>query len=158
MLQPGVRPEPLRWESLVQDTGPPETSQPNVISISKSSPRDLHFNAKTQLPAPPDYQQAPVLDTPCNTTSKTGTQLQPLAGSCLNHTKFTDTPKYTTKPDPAHQKDKIQPHSPEHRHLSPQPGALHNPLNQPHPLGADTKNNRNYEPTACEKETTNTVS
>ena len=27
----GVRPEPLRWESQVQDTGAPETSQPHVI-------------------------------------------------------------------------------------------------------------------------------
>ena len=26
-------------------------------------------------------------------------------------------------------------------------------MNQPHPLGADTKNNGNYEPAACEKET-----
>ena len=44
-----VRPEPLRWESCVQDIGPPETSWPLVTSISKSSPRDLHLNAKTQL-------------------------------------------------------------------------------------------------------------
>ena len=39
VLQPGVRPEPLRWESQVQDTGPPETSWPQGISIGKSSPR-----------------------------------------------------------------------------------------------------------------------
>ena len=45
----GVRPEPLRWESQVQDIGLPETSQPHIISISKSSPRDLRLNAKTQL-------------------------------------------------------------------------------------------------------------
>ena len=49
VLQPGVRPEPLRWESRVQDTGPPETSQPHVLSISESFPRDLCLNAKTQL-------------------------------------------------------------------------------------------------------------
>ena len=49
VLWPGVRPEPLRWESWVQDTGPPGTSQPHVISVSKSSPRDLHRNAKGQL-------------------------------------------------------------------------------------------------------------
>ena len=49
MLWPGVRPEPLRWESRIQDAGPPETSWPHVISISKSSPRDLCLNAKTQL-------------------------------------------------------------------------------------------------------------
>ena len=49
VLQLGVRPEPLRWESQVQDTGPPETSQPQEISIGKSSPRDLRLNTKTQL-------------------------------------------------------------------------------------------------------------
>ena len=50
VLQPGVRLEPPRWESQVQDFGPPaETSQPHIISISKSSPRDLRFNTKTQL-------------------------------------------------------------------------------------------------------------
>ena len=49
VLWPGVRPEPLRWESQVQDIGPPETSWTHIISISKSNPRDLHLNAKTQL-------------------------------------------------------------------------------------------------------------
>ena len=45
----GVGPEALRWESRVQDIGPPETSWPHVLSIGESSPRDLHLNAKTQL-------------------------------------------------------------------------------------------------------------
>ena len=49
VLRPGIRPEPLRWESRVQDFGPPETSWRYVISIGKSSPRDLRLNAKTQL-------------------------------------------------------------------------------------------------------------
>ena len=49
VLRPGVRPESLRWESCVQDIGPPETSRPIVISISLSSPRDLHLYTKTQL-------------------------------------------------------------------------------------------------------------
>ena len=49
VLRPGVRPEPQRWESRVQDTGPPETSQPHGISFSESSPRDLRLNDKTQL-------------------------------------------------------------------------------------------------------------
>ena len=49
VLQPGIRPEPLRWESRVQDIIPTETSQPHVISIGESSPRDLCLNAKTQL-------------------------------------------------------------------------------------------------------------
>ena len=30
-------------------------------------------------------------------------------------------------------------------------------MNKPYPLGADTKNNRNYERAACEKESPNTV-
>ena len=49
VLWAGVRPESLRWESQVQGIGPPETSQPFIISINESSPRDLHLNAKTQL-------------------------------------------------------------------------------------------------------------
>ena len=49
MLWPGVRPEPLRRESQVQDIGPQETSWPHIISIGKSSPRDLRLNTKTQL-------------------------------------------------------------------------------------------------------------
>ena len=48
-LQPGVRPEPLRWESRVQDIDPPETSRPLIISIGESSLRVLCLNAKTQL-------------------------------------------------------------------------------------------------------------
>ena len=47
VLLPGVRLEPLRGESRAQDIGSPETSQPHVISVSESSPRDLHLNAKT---------------------------------------------------------------------------------------------------------------
>ena len=49
VLLPAVRLEPLRWESQVQDIGPPETSWPHVISISESFPGDLHLNAKTQI-------------------------------------------------------------------------------------------------------------
>ena len=49
VLQPAVWPVPLRWESRVQDIGPPETSRLHVRSNSESSPRDLHLNAKTQL-------------------------------------------------------------------------------------------------------------
>ena len=49
VLRPGVKSEPLRWDSWVQDIGPPETSKLHVISISMISPRDLHLNAKTQL-------------------------------------------------------------------------------------------------------------
>ena len=62
-------------------------------------------------------------------------------------------PKHTTRHSPAHHKHKIQLHPPEQRHQSPPSESLHKPLNQPHSLGADTKNNGNYEPAACEKET-----
>ena len=77
VLWPGVRPEPLRWESSVQDIGPPETSRPHVIPIRKSSPRNLHLNAKTQLHSMTSKLQW--LDTSCQTTSKTGTQPHRLA-------------------------------------------------------------------------------
>ena len=49
VLWSGVRPEPLRWESQVQDTDLPETSQAHIISTGKRSARDPHINAKTQL-------------------------------------------------------------------------------------------------------------
>ena len=49
VLWPGVRPVPQRWESRVQDTSPPETSQLHVISKGETSSRDLHLNTKTQL-------------------------------------------------------------------------------------------------------------
>ena len=77
VLQLHVRPMPLRWESWVQDIGPPQTSRLHIISNGESSPRDLHLSARD--PAPLNDQQAPVLDTLCQTTSKTGTQLHPLA-------------------------------------------------------------------------------
>ena len=47
--QPGVGPEPPRWESRVQDVGPPETSWPHRILISESAPRDFCLKTKTQL-------------------------------------------------------------------------------------------------------------
>ena len=46
---PGVRPLPLRWESQVQDIGPPETSRLHEISNGESSPGDLHLDDKTQV-------------------------------------------------------------------------------------------------------------
>ena len=75
LLRPSVRPKPLRWEGWVQDIGPPETSQPHIISISESSPRDLHLNAKTQLHPTASKLQCWA---PRQTTSKTGTQPHPL--------------------------------------------------------------------------------
>ena len=158
VLWPGVRPEPPRWENQVQDIGPPETSRSHVISVGKSSPRDLHLSAKTQLH--PMASKLQLGWTPYQTTSKTGTQPHALAERLPKIILSSQTPQNTptTGRSPAHQKDKIQPHPPEHRHQFPPLGILHKPLNQPHPLGADTKNNGNYEPAACEKETPNTVS
>ena len=75
-LWTGIRPEPLKWETQGQNIGPPETSWPHVISNSKSSPRDLLLKLN---PAPPNGQQAPVLDAPCKTTRKTGKQTHQLA-------------------------------------------------------------------------------
>ena len=49
VMRMGFRTEPLRWESRVQETGPPETSRPHIILNGESSPRDLHLNTKTQL-------------------------------------------------------------------------------------------------------------
>ena len=46
---PGVRSVHLMWESHNQDIGPPENSQLHITSNSKSSPRNLHLNAKTHL-------------------------------------------------------------------------------------------------------------
>ena len=154
VLQLGVRPEPLRWESRVQDIGPPETSQAHVISNSESSPRDLCFNAKTQLHSTTSKLQC---WTPHAKQLARQEHNPPISREAAeNHSKFTNTPNHTTRCGPAHQKEMIQPHPPEHRHQSPPPGSLHNPLNQPHPLGAHTKNNGNYKRAACEKETPNT--
>uniref|UniRef100_A0A8C9BMM0 KRAB domain-containing protein n=1 Tax=Phocoena sinus TaxID=42100 RepID=A0A8C9BMM0_PHOSS len=44
-----------------------------------------------------------------------------------------------------------------HRYQSLPPGSLHKPLDQSHPLGAETRSKRKYDPAACRKETTNTV-
>ena len=114
VLQPGFRAVPLRWESQVQDTGPQETSQLHMISngknlpeISISKPRP----SSTQRPAsysaghpmPNNYQDR-------NTTPPISTE------AAENHNKATDTPKHNTRRGSAHQKDKIQPHPPEHRH------------------------------------------
>ena len=131
VLWSGVRSEPLKWESRVQDIGPPETSWPHIISISKRSPRDHCHNTKTQLHSTTRSSSAglPMLNNyqDRNTTPPISRE------AAYNHTKLTDTPKHTTGCGIAHQKERIQPHPPEHRHHSPPPGSLHNPLNQPNP-------------------------
>ena len=99
VLWPGVRPEPLRCESQLQDIAPPETAQPHIISVSKSSPRDLCLSLCLN-PAPPHSQQAPVLDAPCQTTSKTGTQTHLLAERLPKIILSSQTPR-KTPPDMA---------------------------------------------------------
>ena len=76
VLQPGIRAVPLRWERQLQDTGPKETSQLHIIPNGKNlqgSP------SQHQDPASFNDQQATMLDTLCQRTSKTGTQPHPLA-------------------------------------------------------------------------------
>ena len=54
VLQLGVRPVPLRWESRVQDIGPPETSQLHATSDSKNLPEISTSTSRprsTQRPA-----------------------------------------------------------------------------------------------------------
>ena len=110
VLQPGVRPEPLRWESLVQDIGPPETSQPHVLSISKSMPRDLHLNVKTQLHPTASKLQCRTPHAPCQTTCKTETQPHALTERlCLSLQTPQNTPldaalpTRKTRSSPTHQ-------------------------------------------------------
>ena len=78
VLQPGIRAVPLSWESQLQDPGPQETSQLHVIPNDENLSRSP---SQHQDPASLNDQQATVLDTLCQTTSKTGTQPHPLADS-----------------------------------------------------------------------------
>ena len=127
---------------------------PGNINLGELSQRSL---SQCQDPAPLNDQQAPVLDTPWQTTSKKGTKPNPLAERLPKIIINSQTPR-NTPPDTFLPTWKIQPHPPEHRHQSPPPGSLHNPLNQPYPLGADTKNNGKYKHAGFKKETPNTVS
>ena len=92
----GVRPEPLRWESRVQDITPPETYLLHIISNNESFPRDLHLKGKNQL-----HSMASKLQcwTPCaKKTSKTGTQAHPLAERLPKIIIISQTPQ-NTPPD-----------------------------------------------------------
>ena len=155
VLRPGVRPEPLRWENRVQDIGPPETYWPHIISIGESSPRDLHLNAKTHST---QWPASPVLDTLCQTTSKTGTQPHPLAERLPKIIVSSQTPQNIpldavlptrkTKSSLIHQNTGTSP-------------STRKPTQRTEPTipsEGRTQNNGNYEPAACEKETPNTVS
>ena len=89
---------------------PPSSTLYQMAKISQRSPSQL------QDPAPLNDQQATVLDTLCQITSKTGTQPHPLAERLPKIIIRSQTPqKHTTRCGPAHQKDKIQAHPPEFR-------------------------------------------
>ena len=66
----------------------------NQQELSQRSP------SQHQDPAPPNGQQAPVLDASCQTTSKTGTQPHPLADSLPKVILTSQTPQ-NTPPDVA---------------------------------------------------------
>ena len=95
VLQLGVRAVPLMWESQVQDIGPPETSQLHIISNGENLQR---FPSQHQDPAPLNDQQAIVLDTLCQKTSKTGKQPHLLAERLPKIIISSQTPQ-NTPPD-----------------------------------------------------------
>ena len=92
VLHPGVRAVPLRWEHLVQDIGPPDTSQLHVISNSENLPE---ISISMPRPSSTQGQQATVLDTLCQTTSKTGTLPHPLAERLPKIIIRSQTPQHT---------------------------------------------------------------
>ena len=149
VLRPGVRPEPLRWESRTQDTGPSATSSRNIKrrELSQRSPSQHHH------PAPLNDQQAPVLDTLCQTTTETGTQPHPLAERLPKIIISSQTPQ-NTPPDmdlPTKRQD------PASSTRTQAPVSSTRKPTQPTEPTLATKNNGNYEPAACEKKTPNTV-
>ena len=76
VLPPGVRAVILRGESQVQDIGQAENSQLHVISNGENLPK---ISISTARPSSTQRPAITVLDTLCQTTSKTGKQPQPLA-------------------------------------------------------------------------------
>ena len=85
--------------------------------------------------ATPKRQQAPELDAPHQSFSKTGAQPCYMADRLPKTTKPIDTLKDTTGHSTALQRNKTQPHLPEYRHKSSQPGNHHKALAQSHPGG-----------------------
>ena len=98
-----------------------------------------------------------MLYTPCQVTSRTGTQSHPLAER-LPKIIISSQAHQNTPPDAVLPTERQDPAS-STRKQAPVPSTanLHKPLNQLYPLRADTKNIGNYEPAAYEKETPNTV-
>ena len=95
VLQPGIRAVPQRWESQLQDTGPQDTSQLHVIPNDENLPG---ISISTRRPSFTQRPASLVLDTLCQTTSKTGTQPHPLTERLLNIIIRPQTPQ-NTPPD-----------------------------------------------------------
>ena len=114
--RPGVRPEPPRWESQVQDITTRDLPGPHNINWRELSQRSP---SQQKDPAPPNSQQAPARHAPCQKTSKTGTQSHPLAerlpkiilSSQTSQNTLPDIalPTRTTSSSPTHEKTGTSP-------------------------------------------------
>lgn len=87
-------------------------------------------------------------------TNRAATQPHESAARLPNFPEATATSKHTLWHNSVHQRDKTQLHTSEGRHQFLQPGSLHEPLDQPHPLEWRHQKKRSYRPTACRMETT----
>ena len=124
-----------------------------MAKISQRSP------SQHQDPAPLNNQQATVLDTLCQTTSKKGTQPHPLAERLPKIIITSQTPRNTTPHADMPTRKTIS----SFIHQNTGTSRLHQEAYTTHWTSfshwwEDKKNNGNYEPTACEKETQNTES
>ena len=123
-----------------------------MAKISQRSP------SQHKDPAPPNDQQATVKDILCQTTSKTGTQHHPLAQRLPKiiishrHPK-THHQMWTCPPERQHPASSTRTQA-----LVPSTRKPTQPTEPPLATGNRHQNNRNYEPAACKKETTNKVS
>ena len=133
-----------------------EFQAPGNINWQELSQRS---QSRHQDLAPPNCLQNPVLDASCQTTSKTGTQPHPSSDRLPKVILSSQTPPNTqhdmalpirgTRLSSTHQSTSTSPSNQE-AYTSPWTNLTHQ--------GADTINKRNYDPAACGKETTNTVS
>ena len=126
------------------------TPTPWNITLQELSQRPQH-----QDQAPLKDQPTPVLDASHQTFSKT--QPFPLAERLSKAIPSPWSPQNTSGYGTALKRDKIQPHPPEYRHKSSQPGNLHKALVKTQPCGTDSIFKRKYNLLACRKVIPNTV-
>ena len=143
------------WAARVQALSPgcwTDREFPGPGNINQyASPGDIHLNTKI-LHHPTACRLQSVLDTSCQTTSKTGTKPQTSADRLPKVVLSSQMPqKHTNLCD--HQ-SKTQLHPPEYRHQE----AYTSPWTKLTYQGADNRSKRNYNPAACGKETINTIS